>query len=302
MDPVEDEIAGDRIGRRMLDYEHGGPTVLRMLVGLRLRRLREECGITREAAGRAIRVSDSTMSRMELGRAGFKQRDVADLLCLYGVSNEADRAELLAMAVQSRLPAWWQPYSDVVPAWFEPYLGLEQAARIIRSYEVSFIPGLLQTEEYARAVIRLDRSLSDADVDRRVQLRMRRRQLLHKTDPPKLWAVIDEAALHRPYGGAGTLRAQLRHLAEVAELPNVTVQVMPAGAGGRPATAGPITILRFYEPELPDVVYVEQTSAGLYPYRSAEMDHYWHVMNHLVTQARQPWQTQEILRQVLDEL
>jgi hypothetical protein len=182
-------------------------------------------------------------------------------------------------------------------------LALEQAACIIRSYDVSFISGLLQTEEYARAVIRLDRSLSDADVDRRVQLRMRRKQLLDKTDPPKLWAVIDEATLHRPYGGVGTQRAQLRHLAEVAELPNVTVQVMPVGAGGRPATTSPITILRFYEPELPDVVYVEQqTSGGLYPYRSAEMDHYWHVMNHRVTQAAQPWQTQELLRQILGEL
>jgi transcriptional regulator with XRE-family HTH domain len=302
MDPVEDEIAGDRTGRRMLDYEHGGPTVLRMLIGLRLRRLREEAGVSREAAARTIHVGPATMDRLEMGRAGAKQRDVADLLVLYRVANEDDRAELLAMVNQARLPAWWQPYSDVVPAWFEPYLGLEQAAQMIRCYEVGFIPGLLQTADYARAVIHLDRSLSDDDVERRVQLRMGRSQLLDKSNPPKLWAVIDESVLYRPYGGLAVLRAQLQHLAEVAELTHITVQVMPFGADDRPAAGAPITILRFPEPELPDVVYVEKTSTALYPYRAVEMDHYWHVMNHLVTQACQPAQTKNVIRRVLAEL
>lgn len=302
MDPVEDEIVGDRIGRPMLDYEHGGPTVLRLLIGLRLRRLREERGISPRVAAQAIRVPESTFERMEMGRAGFKQRLVADLLSFYQVTNEADRAELLVMAGQSQLPAWWQPYSDVVPAWFEPYLGLEQAARIIRCYDVRFLPGLLQTEDYARAVIRLDRSLSDADVERRVQLGMRRRQVLHKRNPPKLWAVVDEEALYQGYGGTATMRAQLRYLLEAVELPNITVQVLPFAVSGRPPVIGnPITILRFDEPDLPDVVYVEQSTTALYPYRSAEMDHYWHVMNHLVTQAWQPSKTPEILRRILSD-
>jgi transcriptional regulator with XRE-family HTH domain len=285
-----------------LDYQQAGPTVLRMLVGAQLRRFREADGITREDAGYAIRASQSKMSRLELGRISFKQRDVADLLTLYGVTDETDRTAVLTMAEQANLPGWWQPYGDAVPAWFEPYLGLEQAAHVIRSYEVQFIPGLLQTEDYARAIIQLGPGRSDEEIERRVELRMRRRQLLHRPHPPKLWVVVDEAALRRPYGSAAAMRAQLRYLIEIAELPHVTVQVMPFSAGGHAAAGGPITILRLSERDLPDVVYLEQLTTALYPDKPAEIDHYWHVMNRLVTEAAPPPATPTIIDEILKEI
>src|SRR6201992_818683 len=185
-----------------VDYGRAAPTVVRMLLGARLRRLRQSAGITRDNAGQAIRSSGSKISRLELGRTGFKQRDVSDLLTLYGVSDDdAERAILLGLARQANNAGWWHGYNDVRPAWFEPYLGLEQAAGIIRSYEVAFIPGLLQTPEYARAVIRLMDGGSEAEADQRVALRVQRQQLLHRPNPPRLWVVIDETALRRPISG-----------------------------------------------------------------------------------------------------
>ena len=205
-----------------LDHQQAGPTALRMLVGSELRRLREASGVTAKDAGYAIRGSHSKISRLELGRTSFKLRDVTDLLTLYGVHEDAERDALLTLARQANVPGWWHPYGDVVPGWFEDYLGLEQAARVIRSYEVQFIPGLLQTEDYARAVIGL-RYQKETEIERRVGLRMQRQQLFERPDPPHVWAVIDEAALRRPNGSAATMRAQLRHLIDVAALPCVTV-------------------------------------------------------------------------------
>jgi len=277
-----------------------GPTVPRMMLGAQLRRLREARGITREDAGESIRSSHSKISRLELGRTGFKLRDVADLLTLYGVTGEAGRATLLALAKQANAPSWWQPYADIVPPWFQPCLGLEQAAGVIRSYEVQFVPGLLQTEDYARAVIRLGHE-NPAEVDRRVRLRMERQQILHGAHVPHVWAVIDEAALRRPIGGPATMRAQLHHLITVSELPHVTLQVLPFLAGGHAAAGGPITVLRL-PGDLPDVVYLEQLTSALYPDRPGEVEHYRHVMDRLVVEAAPPTETAATLRRLIDQI
>lgn len=284
-----------------VDYGQAGPTVVRMLLGARLRRLRQAAGITRDNAGQAIRSSGSKISRLELGRTGFKQRDVSDLLTLYGVSDDdAERAILLGLARQANDAGWWHGYSDVLPAWFEPYLGLEQAASIIRSYEVGFIPGLLQTPEYARAVIRLMDGVSEAEADHRVALRMQRQQLLHRPNPPRLWVVIDETALRRPIGGRAAMLEQVDHLVQVSRLSTVTVQVMPFSAGGHAAAGGQVTMLRFPEELLPDVVYQEQMDSAVYLNKPADTVHHWNVLNRVATEALPPDASVAKLRRLAD--
>lgn len=270
-----------------------------MLVGAQLRRLREASGVTAKDAGHTIRGSASKISRMECGRTSFKLRDVADLLSVYGVDDDHERATLLALAEEANAPRWWHAFGDVVPRWLEDYLRLEQAASVIRSFEAQFIPGLLQTEEYARAVIRLgcDPAPSD-EIDRRVSLRMRRQQLLRRPDPPHVWAVLDEAVLHRPIGGAATMRGQLAHLAEISELLCVTVQIMPFSAGGHAAAGGSATMLRFAEDEIRDVVFLEQLTSAVYIDKAADVDRYWHVMNRLAIEAAPAPATTEIIHQI----
>jgi transcriptional regulator with XRE-family HTH domain len=285
-----------------LDSGSAGPMVPRLALGARLRRLREERGIGRVDAGHAIRASASKISRMETGRHGFKLRDVADLLTLYGVTDEAERATLLALAEQANTPAWWQYYSDVVPTWMQTYLGAEQAASVIRCFQVQRVPGLLQTADYARASIRLAHPDAGAEeLERRVALRMTRQRILHRRPPTRLWAVLDEAALRRPVGGRDVLRAQLRHLIEICGLPQVTVQILTFRSGGHAAEGGPVTILRLPGGELPDMVYLEQLTTGLYPDRPAEIECYWDAMNRLVVEAESPDETPTILHRILQE-
>ncbi|WP_433229585.1 helix-turn-helix domain-containing protein [Actinomadura formosensis] len=282
------------------DHRTAGPTVLRMLVGAQLRRFREAARISTEAAGYEIRGSHSKISRMELGRVGFKERDIADLLTLYGVTDPDVREELLELAEHANTPGWWQAYGDVVPSWFEPYLGLEQGAVVIRVYEIQNVPELLQTPDYARTLITARHpEASQAEIERRVELRMARRRVFDRREPLKLWAVLDEAVLRRVVGGPATMRAQLEHLIEMAALPNITVQVLPFTAGGHAAEGGPVTLLRFAEPELPDIVYLEQLTGALYPDRASDIARYRDVLNQLGVQAEPPSRTPEILRAVL---
>ena len=289
--------------RRILDHPRGGPTVLRIVLGTHLRRLREGCGISREAAGEAIRASHAKISRLELGRVSCKQRDIADLLTLYGVTDEPRRGEYLALARQANHPGWWQQYSDVLPSWFETLIGLEEATSVIRTYEVQFVPGLLQTPDYARAVTELGRFGGDSrQVERRVDLRMRRQECLTRPDGPRLWAVLDEAALRRPFGGREAMRAQLHRLLEAAEQPNITLQVAPFHVGGVAAAGGPITILRFPEPDLPDVVYLEQLTSALYIDKREEVENYMAVMDRLCAKAEEPRRSVDFLHRLLKEL
>ncbi|MEV4658585.1 helix-turn-helix transcriptional regulator [Micromonospora sp. NPDC049301] len=280
-----------------------GPTVLRMLLGAQLRRLRESSGVTREGAGWEIRASESKISRMELGRVGFKERDVADLLTLYGVTDEQEREALLKLARDANSPGWWHRYGDVLPTWFQSYLGLEAAAALIRSYEVQFVPGLLQTREYARAVVLLGHGRAgSAELDRRVALRMQRQQLLRREHPPQLWAVVDEAALRRPIGGAEVMRGQLTALIEATKSPNVRLQVIPFAAGGHAAAGGAFTILRFGDQELPDIVYIEQLTSAIYLDKRDDLDYYAVAMERLCVEAEPPERTPEILGQLLEDL
>ncbi|MBV9381997.1 MAG: helix-turn-helix domain-containing protein [Streptosporangiaceae bacterium] len=269
-----------------------GPTVPRMVLGARLRRLREAAGVSREDAGRAIRASESKLSRLELGRTGFKYRDVADLLTLYSVGEEGERATLLELARHANASGWWSEYREVVPSWLEPFLGMEQAATLVRAYEPQFVPGLLQTEDYARAVTRICYPAApDGEIERRVALRMCRQLALRRDDPLRLWAVLDEAVLRRPAGGSATMNAQIRHLAEAARLPNVKLQVLPLSVGGHAAAGGSISTLRFREAELPDVVYLEQLASAVYLTKPADTAFYADVLNRLAAEAEQPAET-----------
>ena len=271
-----------------------GPTVLRILLGSQLRRLREERNVTREDAGYAIRASESKISRIELGRVGFKERDVSDLLTLYGVVDPADREALLSLAREANQPGWWHKYGDILPQWFQAYVGLEAAASLIRTYEVQFIPGLLQTEDYARAVVLLGNgNAPKEEIDRRVQLRMERQQLLDRANAPRFWAIIDEAVLRRPIGGRDVMRAQLDLLAELSERPNVTLQIIPFGFGGHAAAGGAFSLLRFPDQTLPDIVYIEQLTSALYLEKREDVDTYLESMERLAVEADSPDRSRE---------
>ncbi len=281
---------------------HGKPTVLRMALGSKLRRLREANGITREAAGYAIRGSSAKISRLELGRVGFKERDVADLLTLYGATDEREREAFLALARQANAPGWWREYGDVLPNWFETYVGLEQAASVIRAYEPQLVPGLLQTEDCARAIIQLRHlQASYADIERRVALRMARQKRLTQPGAPGLWVALDESALCRPFGSREVHRAQLQHLIEMAQLPNITVQVVPFHVGGHAAAGGPFTILRFSEPGIPDIVYLEHLTNALYLDKKRDTTDYLAIMDGLCIQAKPPNGTIDFLRGLINE-
>ena len=270
-----------------------------MLLGTQLRRFREAAGITPERAGYAIRASRSKISRLENGRVRLKRRDVTDLLTLYGVSDETTRSRFLTLAGQSNSPDWWTKYSDILPDWFETYLGLEAAASTIRTFEVQFVPGLFQTEGYARAVTRLGRkSAPPEEVERRVALRLKRQDLLSRPNPPTIWSVMDEAVLRRPVDGCAVMRAQFQHLIEMAELPHVSLQVVPFASGGHAAESGSFTVLRFEERDLPDVVYLEQLTGAVYLDQRADVERYLEVVNELSTEALTPDETTHFIEQV----
>ena len=285
---------------QLVGSEDSGPTVLRMVLGSQLRRLRIAAGVTRGAAGYEIRCSHTKISRMELGQVSFKRRDVADLLTLYGVSDDTERESILTLAAQANARGWWHNYADLMPGWFEVYVGLEEAASVIRSYEAQFIPGLLQSEDYARAVIHDGYPLAASDeIERRVRLRMNRTRLVYSAEPPRIWSIVDEAAVRRQPGGAAVMRAQLEHLLELCRLPHVTVQVAPFARGG-PAAAGPFTLLRFAEPALPDVVYLEQLTGAAYLDKREDLDAYTTVMDQLAVQALPPNETIAFLTRTVE--
>ncbi len=280
----------------------GGPTVLRILLGAQLRRLREAQGLAVDDAGQVIGASHSKMSRLETGRVGFKDQDIAALLTLYGVTDEQQQGALRTLARNANAQGWWHDYSDILPAWFEAYLGLEEAATSIRAYEIQFVPGLLQTNEYARAVTLLGHPAAPADeIERRVRLRMTRQAMFTRPQSPHLWVALDEAVLRRPVGRPGVMRRQLTHLLEAAEWPNVTIQIIPFQAGGHAAAGGPFSILRFAEPDLPDVVYLEQLTSALYLDKRETVDHYMAVMERLCLAAAPATASARTINAVLQE-
>jgi transcriptional regulator with XRE-family HTH domain len=274
-----------------------------MLVGAQLRRLRTDKGISREQAGEAIRASEWKIHRLENGQVGFKDRDIVDLLALYGVDDSVEVVEFVILAREANTPGWWHQYGDLLPQWFRAFVDLEAAATLIRTYEGQFVPGLLQTEDYMRAVVggaQLEDSPEEAE--RRVALRLGRQTLLERKDAPRLWAVVDEAALRRPVGGPKVMRAQLERLIEASELPNVTLQVLPFAAGAHPAMVGAFSVLRFADQELPDVVYVEHLNNATYLDKRDEVERYLDVMESLCLGSEPPAKTAEFLDRILDKL
>ena len=285
------------------DEEHGtGPTVRRMILGTQLRRLREHAQINRAEAGYSIRGSDSKICRLELGRVRIKKRDVTDLLALYGVTDPAEREPFIALVEQCNQPGWWHRYNDLMPKWFEDFVGLEEAAARIQTYELQFVPGLLQTEGYARAVASHGRpEQANDDVERMVALRLRRQKVLMGPRAPRLWTVIDESVLHRPLGGRNVLRAQIDRLLELTTMPHITLQVVPYDRSGHAAECS-FTLLRFTEPELPNIAYVEHLAGALYLEKLDEIEIYSRAMDRLAVDAETPDITRQLLSKVRAEI
>ena len=240
---------------------------------------------------------------MELGRVSFKERDVTDLLEYYGVRDAEERDKLVQLTREANQTPWWQKYQEAVPDWFQVFVGLEEAAQLIREYEVQFVPGLLQTEDYARAVVLQGTpGLDPEEVERRVALRMGRQQVLKKDNPPRLWAIVDEAALRRPMGGRDVLVAQIERLMDAVSEPNVTLQVMPFRYGGHAAEGGAFMLMRFPEADLPDMVYMEYLTGALYLDKPDEVERYAAVMERLSVAGTSPDRTREILAAMLKEI
>jgi transcriptional regulator with XRE-family HTH domain len=280
--------------------EPAGPTVLRILLGTQLRRLREARGITAQQAAKAIRASESKISRIELGRNAFREVDIADLLTLYGVKDVAEREQMLALASQANQPGWWHSYQDVLPTWFQAYIGLEESAECIRSYDSQFVPGLLQTEEYASAVIELG-EFSLEETERLVVLR-KERQKRFTSGGLRLWTLIDEMALRRPVGGPDLMRGQLQYLLEVSDRPGLTLQYTPYPAGGSYLVPGSFSIMRFAADDLPDVVYVEQLTSAMYLDKPADVDRYTAAMDKVSATSATPERTREFIRELLEDM
>jgi transcriptional regulator with XRE-family HTH domain len=282
--------------------ESGEPTAARLRLGAQLRQLRQAADITREDAAAAIRSSASKITRLELGRTGIKPRDLADLLGLYG-ADPAGQASMMALARIGNSRGWWQEYGDAVPRWQAAHLGLEQSASMIRGYEPRFVPELLQTPEYARALLAKTSGDLDADrTERQLAVLLRRQQILHREDPPRVWTVIDEGALRRLVGGPAMMRAQLGHLIDITRLGHVNVQVLPFRAGGHAASGGPVELLRFAGEQLPDVVCLEYFAGAVYPSRPTELAYYWDTLNQLATQADPPIASSLTIEQMHREL
>jgi hypothetical protein len=231
---------------------------------------------------------------MELGRVGFREQDVRNLLCLYGVTDEQDREAFLVLVRRANVPGWWYQYSDIVPSWFETYLGLEEVSSVIRTYQPQLVPGLLQTRVVARMVILLGHSGASAE-------EIARREILTKPEPPHLWAVIEEISLWR-LEDRSVIREQIQHLIEMAQLPNVTLQVVPIYSGAHPAVGGPFTILRFSNPDLPDIAYLEQLSSAVYLDKKEDIQRYRAIMDELCIKAKSPSETIDFFNDMLKKL
>jgi transcriptional regulator with XRE-family HTH domain len=276
------------------------PTVLRILLGTQLRRLRESRNITAQEAARAIRGSESKISRIELGRNAVRELDIADLLNLYGITDSAEREQLLTLASQANQPGWWHRYQDVLPAWFQSYLGLEESAKSIRSFDSQFVPGLLQTEDYTAAVIRLGQ-YSREETDRMVFLRTER-QRRFASGGLRLWAIIDEVALRRPLSCPSMMRRQLDYLLDISDRPGLTIQISPFLTGAWYAAPGSFSILRFAADDLSDIVYVEQLTSAMYLDKRADVDRYIEAMDRICASACTPEQSTKLIRTMLADM
>ncbi|RAY10995.1 transcriptional regulator [Actinomadura craniellae] len=279
------------------------PTVRLRRLGRAMRRIRETRHLTLEEAGAGMERSISSLSKFENGRIKLPARDVKAMLAFYEVDDQATCTALLTLARDSHKRGWWQQYGDVVTPSYADFISLEADAAAIRGFETILIPGLLQTEDYARAVMTAVPGLSGPlNIDQLVAVRMARRSILERENPPRIWMILDEAALHRHIGGAGVMRSQLLHVIEIAELDHVVVQVMPYEGGAHAGTAGPFTILEFPELADLDVVLVESLTSGLYLETEDEIRRYNLVFDHLRMSALPEAASKKLIRQVAQKL
>ncbi|MFD5037457.1 helix-turn-helix domain-containing protein [Streptomyces sp. NPDC058377] len=256
------------------------PTVLRMILGRRLQEMRLGAGASLEDAARALRVKTLTIRRLEKAEVALKPLYVEKLLETFGAGRQ-EIDEFVDLAEQANKPGWWHSYRDAVPSWFTAYVSLEAGARTLRTYEPQYVTGLLQTPDYAHAVLRggLPNG-TEEELARRVELRLRRQSLLEREDAPTLWVVMEEAVLHRVVGGPYVMREQLERLLDVSELAHISLDIVPFTAGAHVGACAPFTYFRFEEPELPDIVYSELLSASVYLDQRAD------VVSHLEAHTR----------------
>lgn len=275
------------------------PTVRRRRLAAELRRLRESAELTIDEVGEKLECSASKISRIETGHVGVTPRDVRDMLEVYGIEDDG-REALVQLAREARKKGWWHAYNEVFTGSF---VGLETDASSLHTHQALLVPGLLQTEGYTRAVIRAIRpDVTESDMERRVAARVVRQRLLTDAHPPEYWAVIDEAALHRKVGGPEIMRAQLERLVELAALPHVTLQVVPFSAGAHAGMEAPFLILGFPEQADPDVVYVENTTSGVYLEQPSDVHRYTLMFDHLRAAALKPDDTVVMVEQAADRL
>jgi transcriptional regulator with XRE-family HTH domain len=279
-----------------------GPTVLRMILARQLQELREKAGLSYEQAAEAIYSSPWTVRRMERAEGGLKPLTVKSLLMAYGITDVREIDTFLSLAREASNPGWWHSYDDVLPPWFRVAVGLEESASLIRAYEPQVVPGLLQTEGYARAITAASfPKASKEETKRRVTLRLSRQELLTRAAAPDYWVVMDETVLRRPVGGSQVMRDQLADLIKTAGLPNFTIQVIPFAAGWHPALYGMFNVFRFPAPELPDVVYSEGLTSAYYLNKPEDTARYIEALDHMCAQAASPEQTISILHHVMKE-
>ncbi|MGW1838328.1 helix-turn-helix domain-containing protein [Streptomyces sp. NPDC002067] len=282
----------------MVEARSGGaPTVLRVVLGKRLQDLRERAGLSFEQAAEALDVTHATVRRMEKAEVGLKIPYVEKLLATYGVTDSTEVEGFVRLAREANRPGWWHRFRDVLPDWFSAYVSLESEATLIRGYQPAYVPGLLQTEEYARAVLRAGMPhAADDDIDRTVALRMERQSLLTRENAPTLWVVMDETVLRRPIGDdPRVMRDQLGRLVEATALPNVRLQIIPFAAGPHPAMYGPFHIFRFPIPELPDIAYAESLVGAQYFDQRNDVSQFLEALDRMCAQAAPAHATEDIL-------
>jgi transcriptional regulator with XRE-family HTH domain len=280
----------------------GAPTVLRVVLGKRLHDLREKAGLSYEQAAQALYVTHATIRRMEKAEVGLKVPYVEKLLQTYGVTDPGEVETFLTLVREANLPGWWHRYRDVLPDWFSAFVSLEGEAATIRAYEPHYVPGLLQTEDYAREVLKAGLPhASHEEIERGVSLRMERQALLTGKDAPLLWVVMDETVLRRPIGNPGIMRAQITRLIEACAMPNVRLQIMPFAAGPHPAMYGPFHIFRFQIQELPDVVYTESLVGAVYFDDLDDVTTFLEALDRMCAQAVPAQNTEAILGEIHGE-
>ncbi|MFJ5122061.1 helix-turn-helix domain-containing protein [Kitasatospora sp. NPDC088548] len=280
----------------------GSPTVLRRRLGGELGKLRASRELNAKDVAAALGWSASKLSRIESGQVPLQERDAAKLLTHYGVSSPDEVKHFLSLTRQSRQQGWWHAYGDALPEWFRAYVGFESDAAKIATYQCELVPGLLQTEKYARHVIRAMNPTESADgVERRVALRMERQHILDRPDPPQFWAIIGEAVIRRPVGGVPAMSEQLNHLATMAdERPNITIQVLPFSAGAHAAMGASFSVLSFSD--IPgSVAYTEATTSSIYTERQSEVERHEDAFLHLMASSVQPEKSISWLRKVAKE-